>query len=87
MEKINNKHTYRVKGFTCAGCANKFEKNVKSLPGVEDARVNFGASKITVYGVASIRELEKAGAFENLKLIPDGERDEEERIPVWKKRE
>jgi Cd2+/Zn2+-exporting ATPase len=87
MEKINNKHTYRVKGFTCAGCANKFEKNVKSLPGVEDARVNFGASKITVYGVASIRELEKAGAFENLKLIPDGEWDEEERIPVWKKRE
>ncbi|MCI1113569.1 heavy-metal-associated domain-containing protein, partial [Stenotrophomonas maltophilia] len=45
-----NKNVYRVQGFTCAGCAAKFEKNVKGLPGVEDAQVNFGASKLTVIG-------------------------------------
>src|SRR5690625_782713 len=60
--------TYRVEGFTCANCAGKFENNVKQLSGVEDAKVNFGASKISVYGHATIEELEKAGAFENLKV-------------------
>lgn len=54
-------------------CAEKFEQNVKHLDGVVDANINFGASKITVYGEASIKELEKAGAFENLKIIPENE--------------
>lgn len=65
------KSTYRVEGFSCANCAGKFEKNVKSLPNVHDAKVNFGASKISVQGTASIEELEKAGAFENLKVLPE----------------
>lgn len=62
---------YRVEGFTCANCAGKFESNVKRLPGVQDAKVNFGASKITVIGEATIEELEQAGAFEHLKVIPE----------------
>src|SRR5690606_30767922 len=65
VEEVKN--IYRVEGFTCANCAGTFEKNVKKIPGVSDAKVNFGASKISVYGEASIEELEKAGAFENLK--------------------
>ncbi|SUK17728.1 heavy metal-associated domain-containing protein [Staphylococcus aureus] len=47
------------------------KKNVKQLAGVQDAKVNFGASKIDVYGNASVQELEKAGAFENLKVFPE----------------
>ncbi|MFS0558303.1 heavy metal translocating P-type ATPase [Brevibacillus centrosporus] len=70
-EPLESKNVYRVEGFTCANCAGKFENNVKQLPGVQDAKVNFGASKISVYGDATIEELEKAGAFENLKVIPD----------------
>lgn len=66
-----NMQTYCVEGFTCANCAGKFEKNVKNLSGVQDAKVNFGASKITVSGETTIEELEKAGAFENLKVIPN----------------
>jgi len=70
-ESLESKYVYRVEGFTCANCAGKFEKNVKELPGVQDAKVNFGASKIAVYGNATIEELEKAGAFENLKVTPE----------------
>jgi Cd2+/Zn2+-exporting ATPase len=65
---------YRVEGFTCANCAGKFEDNVKKLPGVIDAKVNFAAAKITVTGTATIAELEEAGAFERLKVRPEEER-------------
>lgn len=87
MEYTASKHVYRVKGLTCANCAAKFEKNVKELPRVVDAQVNFGASKITVFGEATVEELEKAGAFENIKVVPEGHDGEEEAIPFWKKRE
>ncbi|CAG9623680.1 heavy metal translocating P-type ATPase [Sutcliffiella rhizosphaerae] len=83
--KAVDEKVYRVQGFTCAGCANKFENNVKGLPGVQDAKVNFGAAKITITGTTTIQELEKAGSFENLKL-----RDEKEQrletIPFWKQK-
>lgn len=70
-ELEKSKSVYRVEGFSCANCAGKFERNVKELPGIQDAKVNFGASKISVYGDTTVEELEKAGAFENLKVIPE----------------
>lgn len=66
------KRTYRVEGFSCANCAGKFERNVNRLPEVETAKVNFGASKITVVGETTIEALEEAGAFEELKVIEEG---------------
>ncbi|MGG3624988.1 heavy metal translocating P-type ATPase [Bacillus gobiensis] len=78
--------TYRVQGFSCANCAATFEKNVKQLEGVEDAQVNFGASKLTVKGDTTIAELEKAGAFENLKVRDDKEQ-AVKREPFWKQKE
>lgn len=59
IENTEDKNVYRVQGFTCTNCAGIFEKNVKNLPGVKDAQVNFGASKITVYGRTTVEELEK----------------------------
>ncbi|MDN6699257.1 MAG: cadmium-translocating P-type ATPase, partial [Staphylococcus equorum] len=95
QDKVTNKErsTYRVQGFSCANCAGKFETNVKKLPNVHDASVNFGASQISVQGEASIEELEKAGAFENLKVIPktttrttsNSKDEQEEKIPFYKK--
>ncbi|USK28203.1 cadmium-translocating P-type ATPase [Bacillus sp. CMF21] len=70
-EQSAEKNVYRVQGFTCAGCAGKFERNVKELDGVTDAKVNFGAAKLTVIGKASIDDIEKAGAFEHLKILPE----------------
>lgn len=70
-ERPKNQKVYRVEGFSCANCAGKFERNVKQLPGVQDAKVNFGASKISVIGETTIQELEKAGAFEGLKVMLD----------------
>ncbi|RHW34072.1 cadmium-translocating P-type ATPase [Lysinibacillus yapensis] len=78
--------TYRVQGFSCTNCAGIFENNVKQLPGVTDAKVNFGASKIYVQGNATIEELEKAGAFENLKIRNENEQ-RVEREPFWKQKE
>ncbi|HIV82565.1 MAG TPA: heavy metal translocating P-type ATPase [Candidatus Salinicoccus merdavium] len=85
--------TYRVEGFSCANCAGKFENNVRKLPKVHDAKVNFGASKISVFGEASVEELEKAGAFENLEVVPEKairtsvteESTKEKKIPFYKK--
>ena len=80
------KSVYRVQGFTCAGCAKTFENNVKALPTVQDAQVNFGAAKITVIGEATLEELEKAGAFEGLKLYPEQQKLEAAKALFWKRK-
>lgn len=86
--QLDDKKIYRVQGFSCANCAAKFEQNVKSIDGVTDAKVNFGAAKIAVYGAEpTIEELEKAGAFENLKVVPENEKETLKRIPFWKSKE
>src|SRR5699024_8724169 len=92
-ELDEEKTTYRIESFSCANCAGKFENNVRNLPDVQDAKVNFGASKISVYGEASIEELEKAGAFENLEVVPEKpsrtpvaeEEAKEDKTPFYKK--
>ena len=81
----SDKQVYRVQGFTCTNCAGIFEQNVKNLPGVTDAKVNFGASKITVIGHATIEELEKAGSFENLKVTPEKQQIVKKKEPFWRK--
>lgn len=50
-----------------------------------DANVNFGASKLTVYGETTIQKLEEAGAFEGIKLIPEKEKVEFVKVPFYKK--
>ena len=62
---------YRVEGLSCPDCSAKFEKNVKELPKVTDAKVIFSVGKISVVGDVSIEEIEKAGAFEKLRIIDE----------------
>jgi len=82
-EKI---HVYRVQGLTCTNCAATFERNIKAIPGVDNARINFGAAKLTVIGEASIAQIEQAGAFDGIKVSPVKTGLAAERIPFWKKR-
>lgn len=78
MSKETSSKTYRVEGLSCTNCAAKFEKNVKSIEGVTDAKVNFGAGKIKVVGTSSIQEIKSAGAFENLIIQDEGNQEPEE---------
>ena len=39
---------FRVRGMDCADCAVSLQKAVAALPGVDEARVNFGAATLTV---------------------------------------
>lgn len=70
---------YRLTGLSCTSCSAKFEKNVQELEGVSEAKVNYGAAKLTVTGQASIAELEQAGAFDNIKVKPEQEIETEAR--------
>ncbi|MGX7024633.1 heavy metal translocating P-type ATPase [Vagococcus hydrophili] len=66
---------YRIEGLSCPNCSKKFEKNVANIAGISEASVNFAVGKITVTGKASIEEIEAAGAFENLKIIDESQRE------------
>nr|MBA2595679.1 cation transporter [Chloroflexia bacterium] len=39
---------FRISGMDCADCALSVERVVAALPGVDTARVNFGAATLTV---------------------------------------
>jgi Cd2+/Zn2+-exporting ATPase len=77
--------TYRLENLSCTSCAAKFEKNIRSLPETKDVILNFGASKLTVDGNVSIEELEKAGAFDHIRVFP--EREKVVHVPFYKRRQ
>lgn len=77
---------YELQGLSCANCAAQFEKNVQNIPSVEAVQVNFAASKVTVSGDVTVQQLEKAGAFDHIKVRGQDD-DVFQDIPLWKKRE
>ncbi|MFE8698925.1 heavy metal translocating P-type ATPase [Cytobacillus sp. FJAT-53684] len=83
----NNKEIYRLQGLSCTNCAAKFERNVREIETVNDVQLNFGASKLTVIGEATVEQLEKAGAFDGIKVLPENQKVPEIKIPFWKKAE
>src|SRR5699024_8831016 len=70
---MSKNNVYRLQGLSCANCAAKFEKNIRSIDTVANAHVNFGAAKVSVEGDVTIQQLEKAGAFDNIKVYPETE--------------
>lgn len=87
MAATPTKQEYRLQNLSCASCAAKFEKNVKAIPEVQDAQVNFGASKITVVGSISVNQIEEAGAFDGIKVTQSVARTLEKSTPFYRKKE
>lgn len=77
--------TYRLENLSCTSCAAKFEKNVRELPEIKEVNLNFGASKLTIDGNVSIEELERAGAFDHIRVFP--EKEKIQHIPFYKRRQ
>ncbi|WOV87126.1 heavy metal translocating P-type ATPase [Sporosarcina oncorhynchi] len=82
-----SKSEYRLENLTCASCAMKFENNVKKIKSVSDATVNFGASKLSFEGDATVAELLEAGAFDGIKVVPLHTRKPEPKIPFYRRKE
>lgn len=82
-----NKTDYRLQNLSCASCAAKFEKNIQALPAVQEVQLNFGASKLSVIGDVAIEDLEAAGAFDDIKVIPANESRIEPMLPFYKRKE
>lgn len=83
---MTKEKTYRLEGLSCANCANKFENNIKQIPTVKNAKVNFAAAKLSVEGDITIEQIEHAGAFDGIKVAKDIEV-EEKKFSFLKKRE
>lgn len=51
-----------------------------------DAKINFGAAKLTVYGKTSLENLHEAGAFDKLTIFPEKEQPPVAvKVPFWKR--
>ncbi len=85
--KASEQQEYRLENLTCANCAMKFEKNIQALPEVKEVNVNFGASKVRLVGKATIEDLEKAGAFDGIKVHPVTSKRVIEIVPFYKRKE
>lgn len=54
--------TLKLRGMSCAACANNIEKAIRSVSGVIDCYVNFGAEQATIKYNRSLTNLEKIQA-------------------------
>ncbi|MFA9457243.1 heavy metal translocating P-type ATPase [Halalkalibacter sp. AB-rgal2] len=81
--KIEEKR-FHIQGLSCTDCSAQFEKNVRNLPGVQEAKVHFATAKLSVHGDVSIEELERAGSFDHLKVSAENE--ELLRTPLWRQK-
>lgn len=78
--KTKKVYEYRLTGLTCADCAAKLERMIRALPGVIDARLNFGASKVTVVGrELSSEQINRLGAFDGIRVLEA----DQEGVPGW----
>ena len=70
-ESIDKNVTIPIQGMTCAACANRIEKAVSKLDGVQSAAVNFATEKATVkYTPSKVRLSEIKQAITKAGYIP-----------------
>lgn len=56
-EMIPGKATILIEGMTCSSCAQRVERKLSSIPGVESAVVNFATKKATISGHVTFAEI------------------------------
>ncbi|HLQ74775.1 MAG TPA: heavy metal translocating P-type ATPase [Alloiococcus sp.] len=78
---------YRLQGLTCTDCAAQFEKNIRKINSVDDVDLNFGAAKVTISGDITIKDIERAGAFDNIKVIEANQTNQFEKKPFFKQKQ
>ena len=72
MQDTNNKgkvlsSALKISGMSCSACANRVEKGIAALPGVESATVNYATEKLSVaYDSAKITLKEVTAKVEQL---------------------
>ncbi|MDD2511252.1 MAG: heavy metal-associated domain-containing protein, partial [Syntrophomonas sp.] len=74
----------RLEGLDCADCAAKLERSILAISGVEEARVNFAASKMKISHQIPLSEV--LGVIEKMgyRGSEEGNPAAEERISLWK---
>jgi len=77
--------SFTIAGLDCADCAAKLENRISKVAGVETARVNFGASKMTVTHQVSVDKiLATIGSMGYIGKVEEGYRKSPERVSFWK---
>jgi Cu+-exporting ATPase len=67
-----------VEGMTCAACANRIQRGLNKLDGVDEARVNFASGRATVFHDESISDDEFRATIETLGYEAPVESDHDE---------
>ncbi|MEW6696156.1 MAG: heavy metal translocating P-type ATPase [Bacillota bacterium] len=61
---------FRLEGLSCADCAAKLERQIAALPGVQEAKLNFTAAKLTVYGDLPEQSVIDEAGRDGVKALP-----------------
>ncbi|GAB6157713.1 heavy metal translocating P-type ATPase [Desulfotomaculum varum] len=64
---------FRLENLSCAHCAAKLERQIASLPGVQAAKLNFSAARLTVYGNVGRETVINEAKRDGVTAIPAGE--------------
>ena len=59
LDKIAPNTQINIIGMTCASCANRIERTINKMPGIEKAVVNFAAAKASITGDVTYGEIYK----------------------------
>lgn len=59
---MSNTLTLKLRGMSCASCANNIESAIRSVPGVDECHVNFGAEQASIQYDPQITNLEQIQA-------------------------
>lgn len=81
----NSPLEFRLEGLSCADCAAKLERQIASLPGVEQAKLNFTAAKLTVYGNVAASLVIDEAKRDGVRAIPAAEYRQQEETAFWEK--